>query len=362
MNLQKHKKTLQLFAHLAGWIVFFKLTLPGKELMLNNPLPFIGNILLLVGYFYLNMNLLVPRLLSKKKVAAYMGITLFCFFLICFALPSLTHQFYDLGRPSGMPFPQRPFDLFPSQDTSLLQGMIKRWQLYSMRLHNPTIQFLFVFIISTGLKVLTQWYREQQQLLEMEKLRIQAELSFLKMQIHPHFLFNCLNNIYYMTLSKDDKAPETVLSLADFLRFVITESDSSFIPMEKEINMMEEYLNLQRLRTSEKFELQFAKEGNFGEYSIMPLTFIPFVENAFKYGISAHDSCFIHISIKTDNGTLTFACDNSVMPAVKNRARSSGVGLENIKKRLELAYPSRYSLDIGEDSLAFHVKLQIHIV
>ncbi|MDR1406419.1 MAG: hypothetical protein LBJ23_00045, partial [Tannerella sp.] len=76
MNLQKHKKALQLFAHLAGWAVFFRLMLPGKELMLNSPLPFIGNMLLLVGYFYLNMNLLVPRLLSKKKVAAYMGITL----------------------------------------------------------------------------------------------------------------------------------------------------------------------------------------------------------------------------------------------------------------------------------------------
>jgi sensor histidine kinase YesM len=231
-----------------------------------------------------------------------------------------------------------------------------------MRLHNPTIQFLFVFIISTGLKVLTQWYREQQQLLEMEKSKIQAELSFLKTQIHPHFLFNCLNSIYYMTLSKDDKAPKTVLSLADFLRFVITESDSSLISMEKEINMLEEYLNLQRLRTSEKFELQFIREGNFGEYSIMPLTFIPFVENAFKYGISAHDNCFIHISIKTDDGMLTFACDNSVMPAVRDRARSSGVGLENIKKRLELAYPNRYSLEIGENSSTFHVKLQIRIV
>ncbi|MDR1370659.1 MAG: hypothetical protein LBJ72_11145, partial [Dysgonamonadaceae bacterium] len=153
-----------MFAHLAGWVVFFRLTLPGNEMMLNNPLPFVSNMLFLVGYFYLNVNIFVPRLLSKKKVAAYMGITLLCLFLICFALPSLAHQFYDLGRPSGMPFPQRPFDLFPPPETSLLQGMVSRWQLYSMRLHNPTIQFLFVFIISTGLKVLTQWYREQQQL------------------------------------------------------------------------------------------------------------------------------------------------------------------------------------------------------
>jgi hypothetical protein len=359
----KHKKTLQLFAHLAVWAIFFRLMHPDSELMQRNPLPFVGNIALLVGYFYLNMNLLVPRLLSKKKVLAYVGITLFCFFMICFTLPSLIHQFLDFGPPpDGIPFSRKPVDMFYSQDTSLLHGMINRWKMYSMRLNNPTVQFLFVFIISTGLKVLTQWYREQQKLLEMEKSKIQAELSFLKTQIHPHFLFNCLNSIYYMTLSKDDKAPKTVLSLADFLRFVITESDSSLIPMEKEINMLEEYLNLQSLRTSEKFELQFVKDGNFCEYSIMPLTFIPFVENAFKYGISAHCNCFIHIGIKMDGGTLTFTCDNSVMPAVKNHDRSSGVGLENIKKRLELAYPNRYSLKIGEDSRAFHVQLKIRIV
>ncbi|MDR0572620.1 MAG: sensor histidine kinase [Tannerella sp.] len=363
MSLRKHKKALQALAHLAGWAVFFRLTLPDNELMQRNLLPVVGNMTLLVGYFYLNMNLLIPSLLSRKKVMAYMGVTLFCFFLICFALPSLVHQFHDFGRPpDGMPFSHRPFDRFPPHGDSLLHGKISRRQLYSMRLNNPTVQFLFVFIISAGLKVLTQWYREQQQLLEMEKSKIQAELSFLKTQIHPHFLFNCLNSIYYMTLSKDDKAPKTVLSLADFLRFVITESDSNLIPMEKEINMLEEYLNLQRLRTSEKFELQFVKDGNFGEYSIMPLTFIPFVENAFKYGISAHSNCFIHIGIKMDSGMLTFACDNSVMPAVKNYVRSSGVGLENIKKRLELAYPDRYSLKIGEDRLVFHVKLQIRIV
>ncbi|MDR1369535.1 MAG: histidine kinase, partial [Dysgonamonadaceae bacterium] len=231
MNLQKHKKALQLLIHLVGWAVFFRLMLPESELMMNNPLPFIGNTLLLVGYFYLNINLLVPRLLSRKKVVAYMVVTLLCFFLICFAIPSLVHQFSDFARPpAGMSFRPMPFDMFPPQDTSLLHGMVNRWKMYSMRLHNPTIQFLFVFIISAGLKVLTQWYREQQQLLEMEKLKIQAELSFLKTQIHPHFLFNCLNSIYYMTLSKDDKAPKTVLSLSDFLRFVITESDSGLIP------------------------------------------------------------------------------------------------------------------------------------
>jgi hypothetical protein len=163
MNLQKHKKALQLLVHLAGWAVFFRLVLPDSEWMQRNPWPFVGNMLLLFGYFYLNMNLLVPRLLSKKKVVAYIGVTLFCFFLICFALPSLIQLFHGFDRlPDGIPFPRRPLDRIPPPDASMLHKITGRWQLYSMRLHNPTVQFLFVFIISTGLKVLTQWYREQQ--------------------------------------------------------------------------------------------------------------------------------------------------------------------------------------------------------
>jgi hypothetical protein len=361
MNLQKNKKALQLFAHFAGWTAFLGFMLLGNGMMQKNPTPFVCIMLLLAGYFYLNMNVLVPRLLSRKKVLAYTGVTLFCFFLICFVLPSFIRQFSGFVPPPDMPFPQKPIDIFPFHDTSL-HGMISRWRMYSMRMYNPVTQFLLVFIISTGLKVLTQWYHEQQQSLELEKSKIQAELSFLKSQIHPHFLFNCLNSIYYMTLIKDDKAPKTVLSLSDFLRFVITESDSGSIPMEKEIKMMEEYLNLQSLRTSEKFELQYIKKGNFEAYSIMPLTFIPFVENAFKYGISAHTNCFIHIQIEIDSGMLNFTCDNSITDTIKDQNRSSGVGLDNIRKRLELAYPNRYSLEIGEDSTAFHVKLQINIV
>jgi hypothetical protein len=343
--MKNYKKTLLVLAHLAGWALFFRFTYPGDGMMWREPWHFTGNLLLLAGYFYFNMQVLIPRLLSKKKVALYSLVTLLCFVLICFALPLLFRQFDGIAHPPpGRPFPRRPFDL-----------------RHTMWLHNPTTRFLLVFILSTGLEVLKQWYREQQQLLELEKLKIQAELSFLKSQIHPHFLFNCLNSIYYMTLSKDDKAPKTVLSLSDFLRFVITESNSSLIPMEKEIHMLEEYLNLQSLRTSEKFELRFMKEGHFNAYVIMPLTFIPFVENAFKYGISAHTNCFIHIRIRIDNDILTFGCDNSIVSVVKDRSRSSGVGLENIKKRLELAYPNRYSLEIGEDSQAFHVKLQLRI-
>ncbi|MDR0543271.1 MAG: histidine kinase [Dysgonamonadaceae bacterium] len=362
MNLQLNKKIFLLPAHFAGWIVFIRVMfLENAELyklIQSNPWPFFCNNLLLIGYFYLNMACFVPRLLSKKKIGAYIGITLFFLVMICFVFPYLIRYFHSV-RPHDIPFPPGDFDIFPHRNFPAPLRPHQMMQRLSLYTH--FVQFLVVFIISTGLKVIMQQSREKQQLQELEKSRVQAELSFLKSQIHPHFLFNCLNSIYYLALSKDDKAPMIVLSLSDFLRFVITESDSNFIPMEKEINMLGEYLNLQALRTSEKLELQFTKEGDFREYPIMPLTFIPFVENAFKYGLNSHYDCFIHILIKIDNGTLTFTCDNSIM-SVKDPFRSSGVGLENIRKRLELAYPNRYSLQIGEDSSTFHVKLQIRIV
>ena len=363
MKIQNNK-VLLLFLHLVGWALFILLIFledsKRYEFMLREPLPFISNFSLLVGYFYLNMNLSVPRLLSKKRIIAYIGVTLLSFALICFVFPWLIRYLHNFRTP-GLPlsFPPGNFEAFSQSDLPL--PLRPREMMLRLGIYTHFIQFLVVFIISTGLKVITQWYNEKQQLQELEKSKIQAELSFLKSQIHPHFLFNCLNSIYFLALSKDDKASKTILSLSDFLRFVIIESESDFIPLEKEIKMLEEYLNLQSLRTTEKFELQFIKDGYFSKYSIMPLTFIPFVENAFKFGISTHTNCFIHIRTGIDNGTLHFACDNSIASITKTRNSSSGVGLENIRKRLELAYPNRYSLKIEEDSSGFHVKLQINI-
>jgi hypothetical protein len=421
IKLSDYKKIWLPFAHLAGWAVFIRLIFLEdsrlQDLFLKDPLPFTVNILLLAGYFYMNLNWLVPRLLSKKRITAFIGSTAVCFLIIVFLSSWLFYQppsghLHPFPQDSAAVFPQRnffqsrrrpeerdsarhrfDFDEMPRHRPEERDSARHRFDFDEMprhrseerdsarhrfvgagggemrpfpgeimsrlRIYNHAIRFLIIFIISSGLKVITQWYREKQQLQELEKSRVQAELSFLKSQIHPHFLFNCLNSIYYLTLSGNDKAPKTILSLSDFLRFVFTESDSPFIPLEKEVNMLREYLNLQSLRTSEKFELQFVVDGDLGEYDIMPLTFIPFVENAFKYGLSAHSNCFVHIRIAVQQWRLTFACDNSVMSSVKDPARSSGIGLKNIRKRLELAYPDSYSLKIGEDSAGFHVKLQI---
>jgi LytS/YehU family sensor histidine kinase len=367
----KSRKALFVFFHLVGWALFIWITSPhinrteGPANDLFFPLVHTMNYLLLAAYFYLNTSVFVPHLLSKKKIIRFLVITVVIFVFFCSIFPTLVWEYWIRSVPEPLFRPDIPSQRLyfppPSGDENFphipLLLDLRRLGMYS-----SFSRFLIVFVISTGLKVISQWYAEKQRLQELENSMVQAELSFLKSQIHPHFLFNSLNSIYYLALSKDDKAPEAILSLSDFLRFVTVESNHSHIPLKKEVKMLEEYIHLQRLRASEKFELQFQLKGDFRKREIMPLTFVPFVENAFKYGISTHIDCFIHIGVEVDDDTLLFTCDNSIVSRINDRNLSEGIGLENIRKRLELAYSGRHRLDIRTDRLAFHVKLQINLI
>lgn len=360
--VQTNKMALFAFFHLVGWGLFIYLTAPMTNRAERPPEDiihwiFIVSYLFLILYFYCNSNFLVPHYLSKKRLWAFIGITVLAYILFCFVIPSIFQQYFlpEMHFKPGMP-PRHPDFHSPENRRMNPFGIIRHFELYSR-----SSQFLIVFIISTGLKVISQWFSEKQRLQELEKSMVQAELSFLKSQIHPHFLFNSLNSIYVLALSKDDKAPEAILSLSEFLRFVTTESNRHSILLDKEVKMVEEYIHLQNLRVSEKFELRFNKEGDFTDWMIMPLTFLPFIENAFKYGISSHLNCYIHIDIKVDNGIMDFTCDNSVISEKNEFNFSAGVGLDNIRKRLELVYPGRYSLAIETKDVVFHVALQINL-
>jgi hypothetical protein len=361
MDTPQSKKTLLVISHLLGWALFIYITAP----LLNKagrspdvfPWLFITSILFLVAYFYLNGHVFVPRFLSRKRIVLFLGITVAAYILFCLVIPAVARQYF---------MPELPFrpGMLPGEHGFQPRGggqMMPFRLLVDPGLYSRSSQFLVIFMISTGLKAGSQWYAEKRRLQELENSMVQAELSFLKSQIHPHFLFNSLNGIYYLALSKDDKAPEAILSLAGFLRFVTTESNHNRIPLEKEVKMMEEYIHLQGLRVSEKFELRFQLQGDFREWTIMPLTFVPFVENAFKHGTSARVNCFIHVCVKVEDGILKFTCDNSIIPGTNDENLSTGVGLKNTRKRLELAYPGRHSLTAGADGPVFRVKLQLHL-
>ncbi|MDR1273455.1 MAG: histidine kinase [Odoribacteraceae bacterium] len=317
----------------------------------------ITSYLFLMVYFYLNSHVFVPRFLSRKRIALFLGITVVAYILFCLVIPAIFRHYFASGLPFGLGMPPGDPGFQPRG-----VGRVMPFKIFvDPGLYSRSSQFLVIFMISTGLKAGAQWYAEKRHLQELENAMVQAELSFLKSQIHPHFLFNSLNSIYYLALSKDDKAPEAILSLAGFLRFVTTEGSHNRIPLKKEVKMMEEYIHLQSLRVPEKFELRFQLQGDFREWTIMPLTFVPFVENAFKHGTSARISCFIHVRVEVEEGMLKFTCDNSIAPGINDEHLSAGVGLKNTRKRLELAYPGRHSLTVGADGPVFRVKLQISL-
>jgi hypothetical protein len=362
----ENNKTLLLLSHLAGWVLFIFITVPSFNRAGEMPVdaPFTGfmatSVLFLVLYFYLNSAVLVPRFLSRKRMLVFLGITATIFLLFCLVMPQI-HRDYLLQRQPFPPvslasprFPSSPGN-FPRHSPGILD-ILGRHGLYSR-----SSQFLVVFIASTGLKAIPRWYAEKRRLQELESVMVRAELSFLKSQVHPHFLFNSLNSIYYLALSKDDDAPGAILSLSGFLRFLTTESNHDRVPVEKEVKMMEEYAHLQCLRAPGKLDLQFHVTGDLAGWTIMPLTFIPFVENAFKHGTSARGRCFIHVRVEVSEGLLSFSCENSTGPATSAGNFPGGIGLENTRKRLALAYPGRHSLAIHPGETVYRVNLQVNL-
>jgi LytS/YehU family sensor histidine kinase len=194
----------------------------------------------------------------------------------------------------------------------------------------------------------------------------EAELKLLKEQLNPHFLFNTLNNLYGLSVVKSDKLPDLMLKLSDLLRYSLYETKETYVPLEKEITYLENYISLEKIRLEDSTNIRFEKSGNLYSKKIAPMLFIVFVENAFKYlgGMEAQKSK-VAVSIKEENNTLTFTCDNTVDAYDPNNENlekgKSGIGLQNAKKRLALMYPEKHTLTIDENNGTFSVVLKLNI-
>lgn len=209
------------------------------------------------------------------------------------------------------------------------------------------------------------WYKEQKnnQLLSEEKL--QAELKFLKAQIHPHFLFNTLNNLYALTLKSSKEAPEVVLKLSDLLNYMLYECSADKVSLEKEVKLVEDYIALEKIRYGDRLSVNFNSSSEINGVKIAPLMILPFVENAFKHGVSEElDESWISIDLSKKEESLTLKVENS--KSIQNEQDDrfeykQGIGLKNVKRRLEILYPGAYSLDIHESSESFLVVLKLNL-
>lgn len=222
----------------------------------------------------------------------------------------------------------------------------------------PTV-LLILFIFSVG--YLAQQYflvKKKEELIR--KKQMESELSLLKSQINPHFLFNVLNSIYALSLKKSDSTPEIVMKLSDILRYMLYETKQEKVSLEKEINMIESYVDIEKVRIGNQHQLSLELSGDFSPYVIAPVLLIPFVENAVKHGLdSMSEHAFVRIRIEVQNGMLRFYCQNNFKQAKVQRA--GGIGLENVRKRLALLYPQKHELLIQEEKPIFTVSLDLSL-
>ncbi|MBT8232262.1 MAG: histidine kinase [Saprospiraceae bacterium] len=224
---------------------------------------------------------------------------------------------------------------------------------------------LFVGLASTLYKILTDWLIHQNEKIALETQNLQSELKFLKSQINPHFFFNTLNNLYALTLKKSDSAPEIVLRLSEMMRYMLYESNEKQVSLEKEINYVKNYLELEKLRQGHKFDINFNLNGEIKDQKIAPLMFIPFLENSFKHGLDNQiKSGFVNIDLNLNESSVDLAIENSKPPSIPQKMpekKSGGIGLKNVKRRLKLLYPQRHRLDIEEKPHSFKVFLNIQL-
>jgi len=217
---------------------------------------------------------------------------------------------------------------------------------------------ILVLILTFPLIVIIEWYKQVNSLNELEKQKSKSELELLKQQINPHFFFNTLNNLYAMSLTQDKETPDTILQLSELMRYVIYKGKEEKVKLIDEIKYIKDYVDLQLIRLHKKVDYRFEEHIENESVAIPPLLFIILVENAFKHGIEpAEYNGFLHMEIVQKEHQLTFVCHNS--KEENDSDERSGIGISNLKKRLDIMYPDQYTLDLLEEHTDFRATLNI---
>ncbi len=237
---------------------------------------------------------------------------------------------------------------------------------FATYIHTPASKFIInlnilttVTILTTGLKFIKKAIIDQYEIQNLKAKQTQTEYNLLKAQVNPHFLFNTLNNLYALSLKKADELPDMLLGLSDLMRYQLDSSKEERVSLEKEIRYLENYINLERLRVKNNSMIKFNVSGYVLDKKVAPLLFIPFIENAFKYGISASKENLIIVDFKIFDNELNFTVKNNVSKTQENSY--SGIGIENVKARLNILYKNKHDLAIVEKDNVFIVNLKLKL-
>lgn len=320
------------------WAYVFK---PGDTLpdILINSLVFVI-IHALVSYF--NIYYLFPTFLRKKHYAAYFLAIVMSISLAAF-MQAAVLMFLDTLETVAKP------DLFSI-------GFLL----------NSAMAITYTTAITMSLKLVKHWYENERLAKELTQVNTETELKYLKSQINPHFLFNSLNSIYALSLKKSDLTPDLILKLSDILRYLLYEGSEKKVSLSQEVKYLKSYMELEKVRHGDRMNLEFEVSGDLDLYEIAPMLLIPFVENSFKHGLGKDRAKgFVKVILTAEDQELNFKLINSKpkngQELSKQAGYTGGIGLKNVKKRLNLLYPNSHDLQLGEENNEFKVSLKLKL-
>ncbi|MFY0630830.1 MAG: sensor histidine kinase [Flavobacteriaceae bacterium] len=294
---------------------------------------------------YTIIYVLIPRFLTPQKYFQFI-ISLLALLAIVFVIFVGAHEYYHI--PKYLSANKRA----SYDSTRIFWEKLLDFQVFLGK--------FTIILTPTILLMIAKFYKEQQIYLRLNEQKTSTELSVLKHQLNPHFLFNTLNNLYALSINKSDEAPEVIAKLSEMLDYMLYGCNEKYVSLKKEIDLIENYLALEKVRYDERVDISFDKTTET-DVHIAPLILLTFIENAFKHGVSQElKKAYIHIEISIEGDFILFNVTNSI--AKKSlTATKEAIGLSNVKKQLELLYLDNYSLDIKEEANRFTIDLKLPI-
>ena len=338
------------------------------------------NTVFLFVFYYLNTLVLIPRLLFAKKWIWY------CFSIILFLagfifIPNrvakaingtedvFQSNFAGNQNKGGIEEKDsanwKDFNHQEHKFDSMVNSRFFKTPYKTRRIKNkgkPPITYVFfllVFTIGTSVSLTQQWLRTEQTNKAIENEKLSTELSFLKTQINPHFFFNTLNNIYSLAIIQSDKTATAVMKLSSIMRYILTETKTDHVPLENEVSFLKNFIDLQLVRLTDKVTVHFEADNINPNTQVAPLLFIAFVENAFKYGVSTKEPTTIDITLANTANGIQFTVRNTIVNAENAIHETTGIGINNVKRRLDLLYPGKHNLQVTDTGEVFTVSLEI---
>jgi two-component system, LytTR family, sensor kinase len=315
--------------------------------------------------FYANYLFLIPVLFFQKKRSGYylsvLALVTSLYFVSDFSNDQIFNIISHNGNSDQVISPSRA-ERVPAQPPhrARIPGFIIA--LPHAHMVGYISSSLLMIFLSLGLRVLERQSKIEKVQEEMEKAKVDAELAFLKTQISPHFFFNTLNNIYSLSKSNPKDSGEAILKLSKMMRYLLYDSEDGDTKLSNEIDLLKNYIDLMKLRLEENYNLTVSFPVEYEDFNIPPLLFIPFIENAFKHGVNFRKDSYIDIQLKAFDKTILFRCINSVSGSAADVGpESSGIGLTNVRKRLDLLFPGKYNLNLLRTETDFEVLLKINV-